>query len=139
MGLTLKINNDRLKEKKHAMPTYNTFEQLDCYIKCRKLRNWIHQFLIEKKIKDRDILQNLKRASRSTTRNIAEGFGRYHNKERIQYCRISAGSLHEIIEEFNIISDEDYCEAKELDAGKTLAFQALKSVRGYINYLNSKS
>ena len=36
------------------------------------------------------------RASRSVTNNIAEGHGRFHFQENIQFCRTSRGSLTEL-------------------------------------------
>jgi four helix bundle protein len=93
---------------------------------------------IKKGIRDRDIIQNIKRAGRSTTRNIAEGFGRYQYKENRQYCRISLGSLNEILDDLNILEDEKFCKNEDLAQGRTLVFQALKSAHGYINYLATK-
>ena len=78
------------------MSTYTSFEQLDCYRKCRLVRIWIYHFLERFNIRDRDIIQNIKRAGRSTTMNIAEGFGRHHYKENRQFCRISWWSCHQI-------------------------------------------
>ena len=39
---------------------------------------------------------NLTRASRSTTRNIAEGYGRYNYKDNRGFVIISRGSLFEV-------------------------------------------
>ncbi len=117
------------------MASYSSFEQLDCYQKCRVLRKWIVSFLDKQNIRDRDIRQNIIRAGRSTTRNIAEGFGRHHHKENIQYCRISRGSLHEILDDFNIVVDEGFSKEADVQEGKVLLYQALKSVNGYINYI----
>ena len=118
--------------------SYTSFEQLDCYKKCRVLRNWIFNLLKNQNIKDRDIIQNITRAGRSTTRNIAEGFGRYHKKENMHFCRISLGSLHEILEDFNILVDEGKCLESIIQPGRILAYQALKSTQGYINYISKK-
>ncbi len=130
---------DYLKDTENlTMGNYTTFEQLDCYKKCRDLRIWIHEFLKMQNIKDRDLIQNIKRAGRSTTRNIAEGFGRFHFKENRQYCRIALGSLHEILDDLNIIEDENICKKKDLVKGRILAYQALKSTQGCIKYLSHK-
>lgn len=43
------------------------------------------------------IVDQLRRASLSIPLNIAEGCGRFHQKERIQFYKISRGSLHECI------------------------------------------
>ncbi len=119
------------------MPTYLSFEELDCYKKCRGVRIWIQEFIEQTNLKDPDIIQNITRASRSTTRNIAEGFGRHHHKENAQFCKISVGSLHEILDDFNILQDEGLSTASELEPGRQLVYQALKSTNGYVRYLKS--
>ena len=80
--------------------------------------------------------QNLKRASRSATRNIAEGFGRYHYKENIQFCRISRGSLFEIKDDLIICVDEAQVKAEETKEGVELVDKAIASLNGYIKYLS---
>ena len=82
--------------------------------------------------------QNLRRAARSTTRNIAEGFGRFHFKENIQFCRISRGSLFEIKDDLIICMDEKKVSEKEIEEGLRLVKEAIHSINGYIKYLNSK-
>jgi four helix bundle protein len=117
------------------MPTYHSVEQLDCYQKCREVRLWIYRLLKDHAIADLDLRQNLKRAGRSTTRNIAEGFGRHHHKENIQFCRIAIGSLFEILDDLNILVDEEICSDSDVMTGRELTFDALKSTRGYVHYL----
>lgn len=66
------------------MASYTSFEELDCWQKCRSVKVWVDNFLKAKiPRRDFDMQQNLRRAARSTTRNIADGFGRYHHKENI--------------------------------------------------------
>ena len=48
------------------------------------------------------------RASRSVTANIAEGYGRYHFQEQIQYCRQARGSLFELKDDLGVALEEDY-------------------------------
>lgn len=89
------------------MASYTSFEELDSWQKCRELRIWVDTFLNNKIDKrDFDLHQNLRRAARSTTRNIAEGFGRFHFKENVQYCRINRGSVFEIKDDLLICVDE---------------------------------
>ena len=80
---------------------------------------------------------NLRRASRSITRNIAEGFGRYHYKENIQFCRISIGSLFEIKDDLIICVDEAKVKAEETTEGVELVDKAIASLNGYIKYLSN--
>lgn len=121
------------------MASYTTFEELDAWQKCRQLRIWINAFLQTKIDKrDFDMHQNLRRAARSTTRNIAEGFGRFHFKENIQYCRISRGSLFEIKDDLIICVDEKKVPESEIQEGMMLLKNALQSLNGYINYLKKQ-
>lgn len=121
------------------MSAYTSFEELDCWKKCRAVRLWVEEF-IQNKVdkKDFDMIQNIRRAARSTTRNIAEGFGRFHFKENIQYCRISRGSLHEIKDDLIICIDEKKVAIAEIEDGFELLDKAIHSVNGYIKYLNWK-
>lgn len=68
--------------------TKSSFETLEVWIKSRELRNNISKlsksFPAEEKYK---LIDQMIRASRSVTTNIAEGYGRYHYQENIQYCR----------------------------------------------------
>jgi four helix bundle protein len=50
----------------------------------------------------------MRRAALSVTNNIAEGHGRWHYQENIQYCRMSRGSIDELIDDFNTCQDESY-------------------------------
>lgn len=82
-----------------------------------------------------DLIDNMRRASRSVTRNIAEGFGRFHLQENIQFCRISRGSLHELIDDIITCKQDNCIDAKEYEEGRELIRKAIAILNGYINYL----
>ena len=44
------------------------------------------------------LVDQMIRSSRSICANIAEGHGRFHYQENIQFCRISRGSISETID-----------------------------------------
>ena len=46
--------------------------------------------------------------------NIAEGFGRYSNKERIRFLVIANGSAMEVSSEFELAETYGYISAEEL-------------------------
>ena len=56
----------------------------------------------------------LTRAVRSISANIAEGFGRYHDKESSQYYRQAKGSLIETSDHLICAYDEGYISQPEL-------------------------
>ena len=75
------------------------------------------------------------RAARSATSNIAEGYGRFHYQENVQYCRQTRGSLHELIEHLIVAHDEGYVTKEELISLKHEIGSCLAVLNGYINYL----
>ena len=99
------------------MAYVGTFEELDCWKVATELRRdmlkLIKTFPPEEKY---ELASQVRRASRSVTNNIAEGFGRYHYQEFIQFCRISRGSLSELVDHMIIANDEAYITKEELVA-----------------------
>jgi four helix bundle protein len=77
-----------------------SFEDLECWKACTEVRRFVTA-LVEKFPKDEKfaLVDDMKRAARSITHNVAEGFGRFHFQENIQFCRHSRGSLCELIDQ----------------------------------------
>lgn len=69
------------------------------------------------------------------TANIAEGYGRYHYQEFIQYCRQSRGSLYELIDHLIVAEEEKYISISELNLLKAEIQECLAILNGFINYL----
>jgi four helix bundle protein len=82
------------------------------------------------------LVDDMKRAARSTTHNLAEGFGRFHYQENVQFCRISRGSLYELIDQFITSKDDGYITSEEYEKGRSLISKALPLLNGYISYLS---
>src|SRR5262245_1230031 len=77
----------------------------------------------------------MRRAAVSVTNNIAEGHGRWHYQENIQYCRVSRGSVEELIDDFNTCQDEGYGDQAFVAALKLEAYDLIRRINGYIAYL----
>ena len=80
----------------------------------------------------------MRRASLSLTNNIAEGHGRYHFQENIQFCRISRGSLMELIDDLNVCIDEGYFPLVYMEGLKEEGYTVNKMLNGYISYLKKR-
>jgi four helix bundle protein len=80
----------------------------------------------------------MRRASRSVTHNIAEGFGRFHHKENMQFCRISRGSLSELEDQIDVALDESYITKEQAEKFDHQINEVAKILNGYINYLGKK-
>jgi len=113
-----------------------TFEELDCWKKAvalrRKLSLLVKTFPAEEKFR---LIDQILRAARSGTANIAEGFGRFHYQEYIQYCRQSRGSLYEIIDHLIVAADEKYISESVLNEMRKEVNECLAVLNGFINYL----
>jgi four helix bundle protein len=73
----------------------NSFEVFEVYKECRSFRNSIFEFTKSLHKEETFRLKDqLIRASRSITANIAEGYGRFHYQENIQFCRQARGSVY---------------------------------------------
>ena len=110
-----------------------SFEDLQCWQACREVRNFITELVKSyPKEEQYSIVDNMKIAARSTTQIIAEGFGRFHYKENIQFCRQSRGSLFELIDDFNECFDEGYINEGIRNNYKKEAYELLKILNAYI-------
>jgi len=75
------------------------------------------------------------RSSRSIPANIAEGYGRFHYQENIQFCRIARGSLYETLEHLMCAKDEGYITAEQFQDLNDQILECLKILNGYVQYL----
>lgn len=116
---------------------FNNFYDLEVYKECRKLRIDVSEISKHKFPKDEkfQLTSQIIRSSRSINANLAEGHGRFHFQENIQFCRISRGSLSETLEHLICAFDENYISKEELEKFKSQYDNCLKLLNGYISHL----
>ncbi|MBW1765406.1 MAG: four helix bundle protein [Deltaproteobacteria bacterium] len=78
------------------------------------------------------------RASRSSTANISEGYGRYHFQENIQFCRQSRGSLYELIDHLDVAEECEYINAEQSQELIDEIKITIRVLNGYIKYLKNR-
>lgn len=124
------------------MATYNHFYDLPVYKICRAFRKKI-AVIVKKhfpKTENYHLSAQILDSCRSVTANIAEGFGRFHYQENIQFCRQSRGSLTETMEHIIAAYDDKYINKEILLEINKDYKECLKQINGYIKYLkDSKS
>jgi four helix bundle protein len=118
---------------------YLSFEELNVWKKARELRKRIRalasSFPNEEKYR---LADQIIRASRSITANIAEGHGRFHYQENIQFCRTSRGSLSEVLDHLTVALDEHYITTEQLDDYRNEIKEIERMLNGYIAYLKKR-
>jgi four helix bundle protein len=120
------------------MSSYS-FEDLELYKAAREFRKKIYG-LVKKLPADEkhNLAGQMRRAATSLTNNIAEGHGRFHYQENIQFLRQARGSLEELLDDLNICFDEQYFPEEELKLLKDEGFDLLHRINGYIAYLRKR-
>jgi four helix bundle protein len=116
-----------------------SLEDLEAWKQTRELRKNISiltkSFPQEEKYR---LTDQIIRSSRSSVANIAEGYGRFHFQENIQYCRLSRGSLYETLEHIYFALDEKYIDEETFIKIKEQITNCTKIINGYIAYLKTR-
>ncbi len=129
---------DQFKKMTNLKETtkYKTFEDLEIYKSAREFRKKIYS--LAKKLPEYEkynLAGQMRRAAVSLTNCIAEGHGRFHYQENIQFLRQSRGSPEEIVDDINVCIDESYADLERLNKLKQEGYIVLKRLNGYIKYL----
>jgi four helix bundle protein len=115
------------------------FRDLDVWKKCRDIRIMIwklcKKFPREEKFR---LADQMIRASRSSTSNIAEGHGRFHFQENIQFCRQSRGSLFELIDHVLVAEECEYIDKEQKEKLIEDSISAIRLLNGYVKYLKMR-
>ena len=119
--------------------SYRTFEDLTVWQLARKFRHRIYQ--VSETWPRREmygLTAQIQDAAVSITANIAEGYGRYHYGENIQFCRISRGSVNEVLDHLYAALDEGYISQETFDELYARGREVERVLNGYINYLKRR-
>lgn len=118
---------------------YQSFTDLNVWKEARSFQLFIFNlsksFPPEEKYKLSD---QIIRSSRSIAANIAEGHGRFHFQEQIQFCRQARGSLSEVLNHIYTAFDCNYISKEQVIEVENKADLLLKLVNGYIFYLKNQ-
>ena len=117
-----------------------SFEDLDCWKVAREVREFVRQIVgglpNEEKYRLGD---QLTRASRSITANIAEGYGRFHYLDSSKFFSNARGSTYEVLDHLITASDEGLIDLKALGQARKLLESAIKLNNGYTKYLKTRA
>ncbi|MDZ7719398.1 MAG: four helix bundle protein [Balneolaceae bacterium] len=113
-----------------------SFEDLKVWQLGREIRNEIFERVKSfPKVELYRLTDQMIRSSRSITDQIAEGYGRFHYQENIQYCRQARGSAYELKNQLITALDCKYISKEEFQAYNKNIVRCIKMINGYINYL----
>lgn len=116
---------------------YKDFTDLDIWKEAHQIRKDVYGVTAKlPKSEEFNLKSQARRSSCSTCANIAEGHGRFHFQENMQYCRQARGSNDETRDHLIAIGAL-YPELKQ-DAGLIIikCMKLKPGINGYIAYLN---
>jgi four helix bundle protein len=114
-----------------------SFEDLDCWKAGRELRLWVARSIVPALPKEERyrLGDQVLRAARSITANIAEGYGRFHYLDNSKFCSNARGSCTEVLDHLITAVDEQLISAEMLGVGREKVTRTLQLLNGYIAYL----
>ena len=125
-------------EKEHHVSARFRLDEFELYKVAREFRNKVYQLIRCLPKEERFTLDpQMRRAAVSVTNNIAEGHGRWHYQENIQFCRVARGSVEELIDDFNICLDHQYGDVTFVESLKKEGYSLIARLNSYIQYLQT--
>lgn len=117
----------------------STFESLEVWQESRKLRMEIT--ILVKDFPDEEkyrLVDQMVGAARFVSGNIAEGNGRLHFQENIQFCRRARGSLSELLDHLYVALDDKYITEEKFNYFKNKIQKLEKMVDDHIINLSKQ-
>ena len=114
-------------------------DEFELYQAAREFRKHVYGLIKQLPPAERHALDpQMRRAIISVTNNIAEGHGRWHYQENMQFCRVARGSVEETLDDINVCIDESYGDQAYNEALKAEGYDLIRRINGYIAYLRKE-
>jgi len=140
-NIYLEMDNENIfEESKGAYNQNRDFTGLICWQNARDLKIFFYKKIIAHlpETEKYNLNSQIRRAAIIVNANIAEGYGRYHYQEEIQFYRISRGSIFELKDHLLSCFDLNYIEKQLFDEGIQMIETAIISLNGFINYIKKE-
>lgn len=118
------------------MDPIKRFEDLECWKAARLLVKAVYECSQTGELsKDWDTKSQIKRAALSVMNNIAEGFGRFGEKDSLRFYDIAKASAYEVKSMLYVLEDVGYLPNDQLSQLRKLTDSTLNLTLGWIRYL----
>ncbi|GAB5527764.1 MAG: four helix bundle protein [Roseivirga sp.] len=122
------------------MAKVTRFEDLRCWQLARKLTHRVYTMADEGKLaRDLDTKSQFKSAGLSVMNNIAEGFGRYSDKDFLRFLDYSAASCTEVKSMSYLLLDMEYFSVDVIESLQRQVEETRATVLGLMKYLRNKN
>ncbi|MBU2047150.1 MAG: four helix bundle protein, partial [Bacteroidetes bacterium] len=114
---------------------YQKYTELDVWKQARELASFIYELTASfPKAEQFGLISQMRRSVVSIPSNIAEGCGRQHLKETIQFLNIGRGSLYELETQIFISKDLNFIDDNQLEICIQKVESVGKLINGFIRY-----
>ncbi|WP_420580867.1 four helix bundle protein [Reichenbachiella sp.] len=120
------------------MAKIEKFEDLECWKEARILVKQVFLEVQDNNKVDWDTKSQVRRATLSIMNNIAEGFGRYSDKEFIRFLEYSSSSAAEVRSMLYVFEDLNFTDLEKLKTIQVQLNKTRKLTLGLIRYLKNK-
>lgn len=122
------------------MSEVQSYKELDVWQQARLLVKNIYQ-LTKSFPKDEQfgLVSQMRRAAVSIPSNIAEGCGRNHFKDSIQFFFVARGSIYELETQLLLSTDLEFTASAELEICLNQVVRCKKLLNGFINYFQKQA
>ena len=118
------------------MAGWKDFREIVAWQRARELKLRVDELLKRPEVKTKyKYCDQLSDAARSAPRNIAEGFGRFGNKEFARFSRIAKASELEVLNHLIDAQDQGLIAKQEFEQYEECVQSALAAVVGLIRHL----
>lgn len=115
--------------------SYKSYQELDVWKESRQIVKIVYEITKQFPKEEQFGLTNqIRRCSVSIPSNIAEGCGRNHAKDSIQFFYISRGSLFELETQLCLALDLNYIDEEVFKKMNNNIINCKKLLNGFINY-----
>ena len=112
------------------------FEELEIWKESIKFTSDVYRITKTFPAEERfGLTQQLRNAAISISLNIAEGSGRYHNRDFLRFLQIAIGSLYEVVSGLFIAKNEEFMSDKDFRNTYSEAEKIAKMINAFISYL----
>ena len=121
------------------MSKIERFEDLKCWQAARRMVKEVFAVCETGKIaKDFETRSQFKQAALSSMNNIAEGFGRYHERDSLRFYDISQSSTLEVQSMLYALVDVNYLSEERAQEIREIAEETKNLTLGLIRYVSGK-
>ena len=118
---------------------YLQLNDIEAYKKAFRLSNTLWDLIVRWEFFAKDTVgKQWVRALDSVSANIAEGFGRYHKKDKIKFYRYAKGSVYECLDWCEKARIRGLLKDNQYDELHTQIKELPKSINGLIKFTDEK-